>query len=49
MLSPKGIEGLAKAYSGRGVATFGLYESTLHTWSPDARRAIRAAGWSYKP
>ena len=49
VLSPAAIEALAKAYSGRGVAAFGLYESTVHTWSPDARRAIRAAGWDYKP
>jgi hypothetical protein len=49
LLSPSSIEALAKAYSGRGVASFGVYESTLHVWSPDARRAIRAAGWSYDP
>ena len=48
-LSPEAIEALAKAYSGRGVTSFGLYESTLHVWNPDARRAIRAAGWSYDP
>jgi hypothetical protein len=45
ILSPSSIEALAKAYSGRGVAAFGLYESTIHTWDPDTRRAIRAAGW----
>lgn len=49
LLSPRSIEALAKAYSGRGVAAFGLYESTLHVWSPDNRRAIRAAGWAYDP
>ena len=49
ILSPGAIGALAKAYSGRGVAAFGLYESTLHTWGPDARRAIRAAGWDYDP
>jgi hypothetical protein len=48
-LSPGSIEALAKAYSGRGVAAFGVYESTAHVWSPDARRAIRAAGWAYDP
>jgi len=48
-LSPEAILSLAKHYSGRGVAAFGLYESTLFTWSPDARRAIRAAGWDYNP
>lgn len=48
-LSPGTVEALAKAYSGRGVASFGLYESTLHVWSPEARRAIRAAGWNYDP
>lgn len=49
VLSPSAIEALAKAYSGRGVTSFGLYESTLHVWNPEARRAIRAAGWSYDP
>ena len=48
-LSPAAIEALAKAYSGRGVAAFGLYESTIHTWNPETRRAIRAAGWNYDP
>ena len=48
-LSPGAILALAQAYSGRGVARFGLYESTVHTWCPDARRAIRKAGWSYDP
>jgi hypothetical protein len=48
-LSPEAILALAQAYSGRGVARFGLYESTVHTWFPDARRAIRKAGWSYDP
>jgi hypothetical protein len=48
-LSPGSVEALAKAYSGRGVTAFGLYESTLHVWDPDARRAIRAAGWNYDP
>ena len=48
-LSPEAVEALAKAYSGRGVTSFGLYESTLHVWSPDARHAIRAAGWNYDP
>ena len=49
ILSPASIEALAKAYSGRGVAAFGLYESTVHVWSPETRRAIRAAGWNYNP
>jgi hypothetical protein len=46
-LSPEAIQALAKTYSNRGVAAFGLYESTIHTWSRDARRAIHAAGWNY--
>ncbi|WP_395749208.1 hypothetical protein [Prosthecobacter sp.] len=49
LLSPTSITALANAYSGRGVTSFGLYESTMHVWRPDARRAIRAAGWSYDP
>jgi len=48
-LSPETVMALAKAYSGRGVTSFGVYESTLHVWSPDARRAIREAGWNYEP
>ena len=48
-LSPEAVEALAKAYSGRGVASFGVYESTLHVWNPEARHAIRAAGWNYEP
>ena len=48
-LSPEAILALAKSYSGRGVARFGLYESTVFTWYPDVRRAIRRAGWEYEP
>ncbi len=48
-LSAEAIAALAKHYSGRGVAHFGLYESTVFTWDPAARRAIRAAGWNYDP
>ena len=49
LLSPEAIVALAQAYSGRGVQSFGLYESTAHVWYPDSRRAIRAAGWNYNP
>lgn len=48
-LSPEAITALARHYSGRGVAAFGLYETTVFVWSPDVRRAIRAAGWEYNP
>ncbi|MBI3467004.1 MAG: hypothetical protein HY000_28655 [Planctomycetes bacterium] len=48
-LSPEAIAALAKHYSGRGVARFGLYESTVFTWDPAARRAIRQAGWNHDP
>lgn len=48
-ISPETVEALARAYSGRGVTAFGVYESTLHVWDPDARRAIHAAGWSFDP
>ena len=47
-LRPRGILDLAKHYSGRGIERFGLYESTIHTWDPARRRAIRAAGWLYR-
>jgi hypothetical protein len=49
ILSPEAILALAEAYSGRGVQSFGVYESTAHVWRPDARRAIRAAGWKFDP
>jgi hypothetical protein len=49
ILSPEAIRALATSYSGRGVAHFGLYESTVFTWDPERRRAVRAAGWSYDP
>jgi hypothetical protein len=48
-LSADAITALARAYSGRGVARFGIYESTIFTWFPDVRRAIRAAAWEYEP
>jgi hypothetical protein len=48
-LGADAILALAKAYSGRGVARFGLYESTYFTWHPELRRAIREAGWEYDP
>ena len=48
-LSAEAISALAEHYSGRGVAAFGLYESTVFTWRPDIRQAIRAAGWAYDP
>jgi hypothetical protein len=48
-LSADAIAALAKHYSGRGVARFGLYESTVFTWYPDLRRAVLAAGWDYEP
>lgn len=47
-LSSEAILALTKHYSGKGVANFGLYESTLYTWYPDLRRAIREAGWEFK-
>jgi hypothetical protein len=43
------IAALAQAYSGRGVSSFGLYESTVFTWCPDLRRAIREAGRNFEP
>jgi len=26
-----------------------LYESTIFTWQPELRRAVREAGWSFDP
>jgi hypothetical protein len=48
-LSAEAILALSQHYSGKGVASFGLYESTIFTYYPELRRAIRAAGWSYDP
>ena len=48
-LRPARIIELARRYSGRGVARFGLYESTVFTSDPEHRRAIRAAGWLFDP
>lgn len=48
-LSAEAILALAKHYSGRGVDSFGIYESTIFTWDPERRRAIREAGWNYEP
>ena len=48
-LSAEAINALSEQYSGRGVASFGLYESSVFTWRPDIRRAVRAAGWKYDP
>src|SRR5262249_38613642 len=46
-LSPEAILALTKHYSGRSVARFGLYESTIFTFYPELRRAVRQAGWSF--
>jgi hypothetical protein len=48
-LSPEAILALASHYSEKGVERFGIYESTVFTWQPEARRAIRQAGWNYQP
>jgi len=48
-LSPEAILALSRHYSGGGVASFGLYESTIFTYYPELRRAIRQAGWEYEP
>jgi hypothetical protein len=48
-LSADAILALTKNYSGRGAAHFGLYESTVFTWHPELRRAVREAGWAFDP
>ena len=48
-LSAEAILALGKHYSGRGVARFGIYESTVFTWYPDLRRAIRQTAWEFDP
>jgi hypothetical protein len=46
-LSPEAILALSKIYSDKGAENFGIYESTVFTWQPELRRAIREAGWKY--
>jgi hypothetical protein len=46
-LSPQAIDAFAKHYSGKKLDGFGLYESTVFTYSPELRRAVRAAGWAF--
>lgn len=48
-LSAEAIRALAQHYSDKGVERFGLYESTMFTWDPETRRAVREAGWNYRP
>jgi hypothetical protein len=48
-LSPEAILALAKHYSDKGAERFGIYESTVFTWCTERRRAIREAGWNYRP
>jgi hypothetical protein len=48
-LSAEALAAFTKHYSGKGVARIGLYESTLYTYYPDLRRAIRQAGWDFDP
>lgn len=48
LLSPEAIFSLAKLYGEKEVERFGLYESTIYTWEPEVRRAVRKAGWEYR-
>jgi hypothetical protein len=48
-LSAEANLALSQHYSGKGVERFGLYETTLFTYYPDLRRAVRLAGWRYQP
>ena len=46
-LSAEAIASFARTYSGKGVKGIGVYESTVFTYDPELRRAIRAAGWNF--
>lgn len=46
-LSPEAISALTLHYRGKGLHGFGLYESTVFTYSPELRRAVREAGWNF--
>jgi hypothetical protein len=45
--SASAIAAFSKHYVGTGLDGWGTYESTVNTWYPDVRRAIRAAGWEW--
>ncbi len=47
--SPEAIHALSAIYRDKGADGFGLYESTVFTWYPHLRRAIRRAGWGSDP
>jgi hypothetical protein len=46
-LSVEAIEAFTNVYRGKKLAGFGLYESTVFTYAPELRRAVRAAGWRF--
>ncbi len=46
-LSDEALAAFTEHYRGKGLARMGLYESTVYTWYPDLRRAVRAAGWRF--
>jgi hypothetical protein len=46
-LSPEAMDALARHYRDKGAHRFGIYESTIFTYYPDLRRAVRRAGWDY--
>lgn len=47
ILSSEAILALTRLYRDKGVHGFGVYESTLFTWHPELRRALRQAGWEF--
>lgn len=46
-LSAETLAALTTYYSGKHLDGIGLYESTVFTYAPDLRRAVRAAGWNF--
>ena len=46
-LSPEAIAAFTTHYNGKKLAGIGVYESTVFTYAPELRRAIRTAGWSF--
>ena len=46
-LSPEALDAFSTFYSHKKLDGFGVYESTVFTYAPDLRRAIRSAGWQF--
>jgi hypothetical protein len=46
-LSAESLAALTTHYSHKNLTGIGVYESTVFTYAPDVRRAVRAAAWGF--